>query len=119
MRAALLATATLAIATSGAAFAQSSGADPTQLPDFNQKIESYYEAQKPTEQVGKCTGINMNGVGGSQVVDRQADRVTVRVSYNYNSSTQGNTCVGSATRDFVFSTAGGQDPSIVSMTGPL
>jgi hypothetical protein len=119
MRSVHLAVVAAAGLGAGYATAQGQGSDPTRLPDFGTKIEQYYERASPTEQGGKCTNLNMTGVGGSEVVRTEANRSVVRVAYNYNSTGAGSTCVGSAQREFTFVMLPGAEPAIESMSGPM
>lgn len=119
MRITRLALSALVGVGAGIAIVEAQGTDPNQMPGFRDKVEGYYEAAKPLEQSGKCTNINMTSVSTSEVMDRKADQVTVRVHYTWNSSTQGSTCNGTGTRDFVFATRAGAEPAIVSMSDTL
>jgi len=119
MRIAHLAFSALVGLGASVAIVQAQSIDPTQMPGFRDKVETYHEITKPLEQAGKCSNINMTSVSTSEVLDRKAEQVTVRVHYTWNSSTQGSTCNGYATRDFVLTTRPGAEPSIVSMSDTL
>ncbi len=111
--------AVLALAL-GACTAIATRGDLVGVPGLGDDVRRFYE-RLAWEQSGSCLFPRMEAILRAEVVDAGEDTTTVRVRYVWNSGGArsvdgGNTCRGTAERDFVVRPIEG-GATVLSMTG--